>query len=48
VNASGIGVTPSAEAHPRRWELYKGWIFGLLLILIVLSVGAGFWIHFHG
>lgn len=29
------------------WELYKGWVYGLVIILAVLSVGAGFWFHFH-
>ncbi len=33
-----------AEAKPD----YTGWVAGLVIVLAVLSVGAGVWIHFHG
>jgi hypothetical protein len=47
MNATSMGVASSRGAGGSGWDLYKGWIVGLLIIVIVLSLGAGFWLHYH-
>jgi hypothetical protein len=47
MNAAAVGSSPGTEVRASAWELYKGWILGLLLIVLVLGVGAGLWLHFH-
>jgi hypothetical protein len=47
MNAAAVAPSPRTEAPTSAWELYKGWFLGLLLIILVLAVGAGFWLHFH-
>jgi hypothetical protein len=27
---------------------YLGWLVSLLLIALVVAIGAGLWIHYHG
>jgi hypothetical protein len=44
MNATRMGPAPGRATS---WELYKGWIVGLLIIVIVLAVGTGFWLHYH-
>jgi hypothetical protein len=47
MNAAALGSAHSGQARSSRWDAYKGWLIGLLVIVIVLTVGAGFWFHFH-
>jgi hypothetical protein len=47
MNATSASSALRTEAAGSRWDLYKGWVFGFLVIVIVLSVGAGLWFHFH-
>jgi hypothetical protein len=47
LNAATVGSPPRTQVRASAWELYKGWILGLLLIVILLAVGAGLWLHFH-
>jgi hypothetical protein len=47
VNAAALGTAPGAKAADSRWDLYKGWLLGILIVVIVLAIGAGFWLHFH-
>jgi uncharacterized membrane protein len=47
MNASALGSASRGQAGNSRWEAYKGWLLGLLIIVIVLLVGAGLWFHFH-
>ena len=30
-----------------RWDLYKGWIVGTVIILVILVVATVAWLHFH-
>lgn len=48
MTATAVGSARSAGTGDSRWDLYKGWLVGLLIIVLVLSVGAGFWLHYHG
>ncbi len=41
------GSRPSGGTALGPWELYKGWIIGLIIIVLVLSAGAGLWFHYH-
>jgi hypothetical protein len=47
MNAASVRSATGTPARDSRWDLYKGWILGLFIIVIVLAVGAGFWLHFH-
>jgi hypothetical protein len=47
VSSATARVTPMKHPPATSWELYKGWVSGLLIIVIVLAVGMGFWFHFH-
>ncbi len=43
-------ATRSDAAHGAGggvWDLYKGWLVGLLILVIVLAVGTGLWLHFQ-
>lgn len=40
-------LSANSPAVPTRWELYKGWFLGVILIVSVLAVGAGFWLRYH-
>lgn len=45
MTAASVGQNPAVSSTP--WELYKGWFLGLIIIVIVLAAGAGFWLHYH-
>lgn len=47
MSATVIQSTPNDGVRESSWTLYKGWIVGLLIILVVLAVGATLWLHFH-
>jgi len=47
MTATAVGSAPSRGARDSGWDLYKGWLIGVLIIVIVLAVGAAFWFHFH-
>jgi hypothetical protein len=47
MNAAALGSAPSRRSVDSRWDLYKGWVLGLLIVVIILAVGAGFWFHYH-
>lgn len=49
VDLSTVAVRAVAqpEAPARPWELYKGWIVGAIIIVVILAVAFGFWFHFH-
>ena len=47
MNAAAMRSGQTADPRGSAWDLYKGWFLGLILIVIVLSVGAGLWLHFH-
>lgn len=47
MSASTAGAAASGEDPVSAWALYKGWVVGLVIILLVLSVGFGFWFHYH-
>ncbi len=47
MNATSMGSARHGPARDTRWDLYKGWVLGLLIVVIVLAVGAGFWFHYH-
>ena len=47
-----MNTTPVRSVTPREtrtdsWALYKGWIMGGVIVLIVLSIGAALWLHYH-
>jgi hypothetical protein len=47
MSSSTVRTPATDEARATLWELYKGWIGGLVIILCALVVGAGFWFHYH-
>ncbi|MFZ0830467.1 MAG: hypothetical protein WAN40_04950 [Thermoplasmata archaeon] len=47
MTAAALRATAAGPVPASSWELYKGWVIGLVIILIVLAVGAGFWLHYH-
>lgn len=47
MSATAVSADRNTEGPVGRWELYKGWFLGLIVIVIVLAVGAGFWLHYH-
>jgi uncharacterized membrane protein len=47
MNATAVASAPGGRTRNGRWDAYKGWLIGLLIIVIVLAVGAGLWLHFH-
>jgi hypothetical protein len=47
MTATAVGPATARRATDGRWDLYKGWFLGFLVVFIVLAVGAGFWFHFH-
>lgn len=47
MNANPVGTATSENDPVSPWSLYKGWVVGLVIILLVLSVGFGFWFRYH-
>jgi hypothetical protein len=43
VNASASVAVGEEEGNP-----YIGWLVGLALSGLVIVIGAGLWIHYHG
>lgn len=47
MSASSVRARSTDASRLGVWELYKGWAIGLIILVIVLGIGAGLWLHFH-
>jgi hypothetical protein len=47
MSATAVGRSAAGKTGSRSWEPYKGWVIGLVIIVIVLAIGAGLWFYFH-
>lgn len=47
MNPTAGRAVSAMDTPATGWELYKGWVYGSMVVLIVLAVGAGFWFHYH-
>lgn len=51
MSASAVSVAAPAtndSSGPTGSGPYVGWAVGLALIVLVIAIGAGLWIHYHG
>lgn len=38
----------TASAAPDATSDYRGWLAGFLIFAVILAVGIGVWVRFHG
>lgn len=46
MNAGAPRMAPAHTADT-SWDLYRGWIVGFLVILVVAGLATGLWLRFH-
>lgn len=47
MNSPAVRAGVAGATRDRTWDVYKGWIVGGLIILVVLVVAGAVWLHFH-
>ncbi len=47
LSAVAVRAAAQPEGPATPWELYKGWVAGAIIILVILSVAFGFWFRYH-
>ena len=47
MTGAALRATTTSAVPASAWDLYKGWVVGFVIILIVMGAGAGLWFHYH-
>ncbi len=47
MSAATVRAVGDRGAPATSWDLYKGWIVGGMIILVILVVATVVWFHFH-